>query len=103
MRNSLGWYGKASTYNDKHVRNPREFVLEIKHVAISPTTLAINNDKGNRIKRTNEEWKDAWYDLYDWVEFKKDLRREFYKTCREGDGKLVYAREDSTNVKVLAL
>jgi hypothetical protein len=47
------------------VRNPRESVLEIEHVAISPSTSAINNDEENHIKRANEERKDAWYDLYE--------------------------------------
>ena len=41
------------------VRNPRDSVLEIEHVAISPSTSAINSDEENHIKRANEEWKDA--------------------------------------------
>ena len=41
------------------VRNHRESVSEIEHVAISPSTLAINNDEENYIKNANEEWKDA--------------------------------------------
>ena len=44
------------------MRNPRESVLEIEHVAIIPSTSAINNDEKNYIKNANEEWKDAWYD-----------------------------------------
>ena len=78
-------------------------MLEIEHVAISPSTLPINNDEENHIKKANEEWKDAWYDLYDWVEFNKESGRVFCKTCREGGGKFVYASEGSTNVKVSAL
>jgi hypothetical protein len=85
------------------VRNPRESVLEIEHVAISPSTSAINNDEENYIKKANEEWKDAWYDLYDWVEFNKESGRVFCKTCREGGGKFVYASEGSTNIKVSTL
>jgi hypothetical protein len=85
------------------VRNPRESVLEIEHVASSPSTSAINNNEENHIKRANEEWKDAWYDLYDWVEFNKESGRVFCKTCRERGGKFVYASEGSTNVKVSAL
>ena len=47
--------------------------------------------------------RDAWYDLYDWVEFNKDLGKMFCKTCRERGGKFVYASEGSINVKVSAL
>ena len=55
------------------VRNSRESVSKIEHVTINPSTSAINNDEENYIKRANEEWKDAWYDLYNWVEFNKEL------------------------------
>jgi len=41
------------------VRNPKESVSKIEHVAISPSTLAINNDEENYIKKANEEWKNA--------------------------------------------
>ena len=54
------------------VRNPRESMSEIEHVDISSSTSAINNNEKNYIRRANEEWKDAWYDLYDWVEFNKE-------------------------------
>lgn len=37
------------------------------------------------------------------MEFNKKLGRVFYKSCREGGGKFVYASEGSTNVKVLTL
>ncbi len=85
------------------VRNPRESVLEIEHVAINPSTLDINNDEKNHIKMANEEWKDTWYDLYDWVEFNKESGRLFCRTCREGGGNFIYASDDSTNVKISAL
>jgi hypothetical protein len=91
------------TYMLVRMRNPGESVLGIEHVAINPSTSAINNNEENHIKRTKEEWKDAWYDLYDWIEFNKDSRGMFCKTCRERSGKFVYASEGSTNVIVLAL
>ena len=65
------------------VRNPKEYVLEIEHVAISPSPSAINKDEEYHIKRANEEWKDVWYNLYDWVEFNKEFGRVFCKTCRK--------------------
>ena len=33
------------------VRNPRESVSDIEHVAISPSTSVINNDEQNYMKR----------------------------------------------------
>lgn len=36
------------------VRNPKEYVLEIEHVAISPSPSAINKDEEYHIKRANE-------------------------------------------------
>ena len=91
------------------VRNPRESVLEIEHVAISPPTSAINNDAENHIKRANEELIDAWYDLYDWVEFNKESRKVFCKNHREGGGKFVQVRVQlmlkfqhfNTNLKII--
>jgi hypothetical protein len=96
---------RQRTMTDMLVRvtNPRESVSEIEHVVINPSTSIINNNEENYIKRANEEWKDAWYDLYDWVEFNKESGRVFCKTCREGGGKFVYASEGSTNVKISAL
>ena len=65
---------RQRTMTDMLVRvtNPRESVSEIEHVVINPSTSIINNNEKNYIKRANEEWKDAWYDLYDWVEFNKE-------------------------------
>ena len=85
------------------VRNPRESMSEIEHVDISSSTSAINNNEKNYIRKANEEWKYAWYDLYDWVKFNKESGRVFCKTCREGGGKFVYTSEGSTNVKISAL
>ena len=50
-------------------------VIDFEHVVISPSTLTINNDEENYIKNVNEEWKDTWYDLYNWVEFNKERGR----------------------------
>ena len=33
---------------------PKESVLEFEHIAISPSTSIINNNKKNHIKMTNE-------------------------------------------------
>ena len=57
----------------------------------------------NDIQKANVEWKDAWYALFDWVEFNKELGRVFCKICKEGGGKYVYANEGSTNIKISAL
>lgn len=41
--------------------------------------------------------------MYDWVYFDRELGRVFCITCKEGGGKYVYARDDSSNVKILEL
>ena len=57
----------------------------------------------NDIQEANMDWKDAWFALFDWIEFNNDLERVFYKICKEGGGKYVYANEGSTNIKIIAL
>ena len=59
--------------------------------------------KLNDIQKANVDWKDAWFALFDWIEFNKDLGRVFCKVCKEGGGKYVYATEGSTNIRILAL
>ena len=57
----------------------------------------------NDIQKANVDGKDAWFALFDRVEFNKELGRVFYKICKEGGGKYVYANEGSSNIKISAL
>ena len=57
----------------------------------------------NVIQKANLEWKDVWFDLYDWVHFDRQLGRVFCKICKEGGGKYVYARDGSSNIKISGL
>jgi Domain of unknown function (DUF4371)/hAT family C-terminal dimerisation region len=71
-------------------------------VGSSSSTKTPNNEM-NAIEKANEDWKDAWYNLFEWVDFNRELGRIFCKICKEGGGKFAYANEGSTNVKISAL
>ena len=56
----MGCYAKRQrtmTYMLIRVRNSRESIVEIEHIAISPSTSAINNDEENHIKRPMKNGK----------------------------------------------
>jgi hypothetical protein len=44
----------------------------------SSSTPPSPNKKLKVIQKANEEWKDAWYELFDWVEFNSELGRIFW-------------------------
>jgi hypothetical protein len=47
-------------------------------------------------------WKDSYYTDFQWIEFNSDNGRVFCKTCRSKDGRSVYAKAGSINIKVSA-
>ena len=53
----------------------------------------------NDIQKANVDWKDAWYALFDWVEFNKELGRVFCKICKEGGGKYGMLMRDQPTLK----
>ena len=57
----------------------------------------------NDIQKANVDWKDAWFALFDWVEFNKDLEGFFVQFAKGGGGKYMYANEGSTKIKISAL
>ena len=81
----------------------REIVTSEVAVGSNSSTPSQPPTKLNDIQKANVDWKDAWFALFDWVEFNKELGRISCKICKEGGGKYVYANEGSTNIKVSAL
>ena len=56
--------------------NSNTFNVEISDSPISQDSHGSSNLL-NVIQKTNLEWKDVWFDLYDWVHFDRKLRRVF--------------------------
>jgi hypothetical protein len=90
---------RQRTMRDMLFRSSGSIEMEVLSSSTSSSTLAPPNKK----PKANEEWKDAWYELFDWVEFNCELGRIFCKICKEGGGKYAYANEGSSNIKISAL
>jgi hypothetical protein len=57
-------------------------------VLSSPTSSSTATPPSKKLK-ADEEWKDAWYELFDWVEFNSELGRIFCKVCKERGGNML--------------
>lgn len=88
QRNLFDMYAKA---------NPNREIVEV------PQSSTHTNNRLSDVQKANLEWKEAWFELYDWVHFDRELGRVFCKTCKEGGGKYIYARDGSSNVKISGL
>lgn len=58
-------------------------------VEVSQPCTHTNNELNN-LQKTNLKWKDAQFELYEWVHFDIELRRVFCKTCKGGSEKYVF-------------
>ena len=74
-----------------------------KVIKFSSSSVPSPIKEGHDIKKANSDWKDCWYDMFDWIEFNQEMRRIFCKICKEGGGKFAFATDGSTYVKVSPL
>ena len=93
QRNLLDMYTKVNSNTSN---------VEISDSPISQDSHGSSNQL-NVIQKANLDWKDAWFDVYHWVHFDRELGRVFCKTCKEGGGKYVYATDGSSNIKISGL
>ncbi|KAL2608219.1 hypothetical protein R1flu_026792 [Riccia fluitans] len=67
---------------------------------LSQSPISTEEDDFNiAIQRRLGEWKDYWYDEYDWLSFDKDQARAFCKVCQAGGSKGVFVVQGSINIQ----
>ncbi|KAL2651800.1 hypothetical protein R1flu_019928 [Riccia fluitans] len=67
---------------------------------LSQSLISIEEDDSNiAIQRRLGEWKDYWYDEYDWLSFDRDQAQAFCKVCQACGSKGVFAVQGSINIQ----
>jgi hypothetical protein len=54
------------------------------------------------VEISRNAWKDAWYDLFYWIEFDSITGRAFCKVCKTKGARSVFANQGFINIKVSA-
>ena len=93
QRNLLDMYTKVNSNTSN---------VEISDSPISQDSHGSSNQL-NVIQKENLEWKDVWFDLYDWVYFDRQLGEFSVKFVKKGEANMCMPQMDSSNIKISGL